>query len=135
MRTYNYLLIHYFCSLQVVSFQISDPTNKKKITVKDLSTPLKLKFSVDQAAVPEGKQVKCKYFDAAQKAWVEDGLNAVGPVDGKLTCESTHATFFAPSQDGKNASTNITTTATPATTVGGETNCKQEVRVFVPVLP
>ena len=102
-------------SLQVIGLELKDPVSKTPLTVQGLSRPLRLTFYV--GALPEGKEAQCKFFDEAQKVWVSIGMTAVGPENGTLICESTHATFFAPSQD----KTNATTTTSPATTVGGET--------------
>ena len=105
-------------SLQVINFVLSDPNTKVKLTISGLANPLQLKFSVGDP--PSGKQAACKYFNETLRIWMSDGLEAVGPVNGTLTCKSTHATVFAPSNDIKNAS-NATTTLPPTTTVGGET--------------
>ena len=105
-------------SLQVINFVLSDPNTKVKLTISGLANPLQLKFSVGDP--PSGKQAACKYFNETLRIWMSDGLEAVGPVNGTLTCKSTHATVFAPSNDIKNAS-NATTTLPPTTTVEGET--------------
>jgi len=99
---------------QVIGLELKDPVSKTPLTVQGLSRPLRLTFYV--GALPEGKEAQCKFFDEAQKVWVSIGMTAVGPENGTLICESTHATFFAPSQD----KTNATTTASPATTVGAK---------------
>ena len=105
-------------SLQVINFVLSDPNTKVKLTISGLANPLQLKFSVGDP--PSGKQAACKYFNETLRIWMSDGLEAVGPVNGTLTCKSTHATVFAPSNDIRNAS-NATTTLPPTTTVEGET--------------
>ena len=73
-------------------------------------------------AVPEDKEVICSYFNETKKAWFTDGMNAEEPVDRPLICESTHATYSAPSpREIKNGTANTTTTEPPAsTTVGGK---------------
>lgn len=102
---------------------MGDPVDKKKLTVQNLPQPLKFTFEIGE--VPNDKEAACKFFNETTKAWVSTGLTARGPVNRKLTCESTHATFFAPSQDTKanetTAASNATTTASPITTVGGKT--------------
>ena len=105
-------------SLQVINFVLSDPNTKVELTISGLANPLQMKFSVGDT--PSGKQAACKYFNETLRIWMSDGLEAVGPVNGTLTCKSTHATVFAPSNDVKNAS-NATTTLPPTATVEGET--------------
>lgn len=87
---------------------------KNRIPVTGLTKPLKLKFTVSPA--PTGKQHGCNYYKEQTKTWVKIGLTAVDGGNNTLICESTHATFFAPSTDATN-----TTTAPPTTSaVGGK---------------
>ncbi|XP_068706586.1 uncharacterized protein [Montipora foliosa] len=111
---------------QVVGLDFFDPVSKTEISLHDLSTPLKLTFNIGD--VPEDKEVVCSYFNETKKAWVTDGMNAVEPVNGSLTCESTHATYFAPSsRDINNGTSNNTSTEPPSsTTVGVAVNVEEE---------
>ena len=91
------------------------PCQQTEIPVHGLSTPLKLTFNI--CTLPEDKEVICSYFKETKKAWVTDGMNAVEPVDGSLICESTHATYFAPSsREIKNGTSNTTATESLAST-------------------
>lgn len=46
--------------------------------------------------------------------WLKTGLTAVGPVSSNFTCESTHATYFAPSHDSVLTKEQSSTDATGA---------------------
>ena len=106
------------CVLQVLGIDLKDPVSKNPLPVTNLPQPLTLTFTV--SALPVGKQRGCNYFKKDTKTWDKKGMTAVDGGNNTLNCLSTHATFFAPSNDASNA-TNATT-APPTTappTVGG----------------
>ena len=77
--------------------ELHDPITREPIDVHSLPQPLKLSFII--TSVPDGKKLGCVYFEDEEKIWVRTGLNAVTPAGDTLVCESTHATFFAPSHE------------------------------------
>ena len=78
--------------------------------VKNLSDPLTITF-YNVLTPPDGKKLSCNFFDTERQVWAQDGLTAVDKGNNTVVCESTHATFFAPSHDAvKNASTAAPTT-------------------------
>lgn len=99
------------CVLQVLGIDLKDPVSKNPLPVTNLTQPLTLTFTV--SALPVGKQRGCNYFKKDTKTWDKKGMTAVDGGNNTLNCLSTHATFFAPSNDASNA-----TTAPP--TVGGK---------------
>lgn len=97
-----------------MGIELKNPVTKKPIEVKDLSDPLTITFN-NLAPPPDGKEFGCNFFDTRIQVWAQSGLTAVDKGNNTLVCESTHATFFAPSHDAvANAST-----AAPTTTVEG----------------
>ena len=78
-----------------------DPISKEPIDVHSLPQPLKLSFIIN--SVPDSEKLGCVYFEEEERIWVTTGLNAVTPPGDKLVCESTHATFFAPSHESSAA--------------------------------
>lgn len=76
---------------------LRDPITKTPIVIQSLTHPLKLVFII--LSVPKDKKLGCVYFDEDKKVWVKTGLNAIGLVSSEFTCESTHATYFAPSHE------------------------------------
>jgi len=81
----------------VLGIELRDPITKEPIEVQSLPQPLKLSFIM--TSVPDGKKLGCVYFDEEERIWFTTGLNAVTPDGDTLVCESTHATFFAPSHE------------------------------------
>ena len=83
--------------MQVFGVDLRHPITKEPLVIQSLSPPIKLTFTI--TSVPDGKMAGCVYFDEQQRIWVKTGLKAIGPAGNLLICESTHATFFAPSHD------------------------------------
>lgn len=81
----------------MLGIELCDPITKEAIEVQNLPQPLKLSFII--TSVPEGKKLGCVYFEEEERIWFTTGLNAVTPPGDTLVCESTHATFFAPSHE------------------------------------
>lgn len=95
---------------QVIGIELKDPVTKEPLEVTGLSNPLKITFN-NVPPPPDGKELGCNFFDTQIKVWVKTGLTAVDNGDNTLVCESSHATFFAPSHDVvNNASTAAPTT-------------------------
>lgn len=84
-------------SSQIIGVDLRDPIAKTPIVIQSLTHPLKLVFII--LSVPKDKKLGCVYFDEDKKVWVKTGLKAIGLVSSEFTCESTHATYFAPSHD------------------------------------
>ena len=96
-----------------MGLELKDPVTKEPLNVTGLSNPLTITFN-NLSPPPDGKEFGCNFFDTKIQVWVQSGLTAVDNGNNTLVCESTHATFFAPSHDAvKNAS------AAPTTTVEG----------------
>lgn len=111
---------------QVLGIDLKDPVSKNPLPVAGLSQPLVLKFTV--STPPVGKRNGCNFFKKGTKAWDKNGMTAVDVGNNTLECQSTHATFFAPSHDASNATnatnatnTTNTTNATNATTTAAPT--------------
>ena len=81
----------------MLGIELRDPITKELIEVQSLSQPLKLSFII--TSVPDGKKLGCVYFDEEERIWLTTGLHAVTTPADTLVCESTHATFFAPSHE------------------------------------
>ena len=95
-----------------MGIEFKDPVSKEPLEVKGLSDPLIITFG-NVAPPPDGKELGCNFFDTQLQVWVQTGLKAVDKGNNQLVCESTHATFFAPSHDAVKSSS----TAAPTTPV------------------
>ena len=94
-----------------MSIELKNPVTGEPYVVENLTDPLTITF-FDLSTPRDGKKLACKFFDTKKQVWAQDGLTAVDSGNNTVVCESTHATFFAPSHDAvKNASTAAPTTA------------------------
>ena len=93
-----------------MGIELKDPVTKEPLPVTGLSNPLIITFN-NVSPPPDGKKLGCNFFDTQIQVWAQNGLTPIDNGDNTLVCESTHATFFAPSQDAvTNASTAAPTT-------------------------
>ncbi|PFX24468.1 hypothetical protein AWC38_SpisGene10933 [Stylophora pistillata] len=99
-------------SSQIIGVDLRDPITKTPLVIQSLVHPLKLFFFIP--SVPKEKKLGCVYFDEDKMVWLKTGLKAVGPVSSNFTCESTHATYFAPSHDSVLTKEQSSTDATGA---------------------
>lgn len=109
-----------------VEVSLINPSTKDKYDVSGL-TSSSISITIGAKTSASNKILKCKYYDSVADKYVDTGLVTVNKTVGtnqyEITCQSTHLTTFAVSEEN----------APTSTTTGGTVTTNGTAATFIPI--